>query len=175
MKKIVIVFIIALIIFGVYALWPHRINKIYDFKQASAEDEDFIVKARLMGTYESKSNITILTSPYDLHISIYSKNDKYKDATALIKAIRLKAKNKIVPDIMYGNTIRKELKQDIDGKYVAYFSFESLNLEYANYILQLDGEIILKNKPISKKFELNIEKKYKEFRSNDFISALKGV
>ncbi len=72
-------------------------------------------------------------------------------------------------------SMKKGFEQSNDDKYVAYFSIKELELEYIQYALAIVIKVKTGRTVINKTVNLEFEKDYKEYRSNDLWDKISSV
>ena len=175
-----ILIIISVIVFGFILLlfllfFPWRSNKDYNYQTAKVDYEEGYMKARLLGTYKDpQKNLTVLGPPYELLVW-FETNDETWDSIE-IEEVELRNVQKSEITFNFSGSKLDEFKQSSLGSYyVTHSEFSNLNLEYDDYVLFVKFKLIKEGKNIEKEAELHFEKDYKEYRSNDFWSAMMGV
>ena len=175
-NKIILVLLFSiLIVFFTLNNCKFRKHIIYDYYSTNKDYTWGELRARLMGTYRYPKNKCILTSPYELIIG-FSYNDPNVERL-IIKEIKLY--DKITGETAFRNEgyhVKPfEYFDDYDS-FDAIVIFDNLNINYLNYTLYMKYEIYSSNSLlINDVVELNFEKDYSEYWSNDILDGIMGI
>ncbi len=133
----------------------------YGFKSIENEFSWGVVGAKLIGKEKYHRNTAIKSSPYELFIWFGSDTSM----VGRIHISELKLVNAKTKTVVFNqkNITEKSIKK-YTNSFRAYFSFENIELEYEEVVLQMKFLIKQGDKITDYKTEIHFEKDYKKFR-----------
>jgi hypothetical protein len=143
-----------------------RVNKKYDYVNAQFGVRHGNCSVKLEGSFASNKKITERTNPYTLLVAV-TFDTQFVNCSVIFDSLTLAREdgNKTI----FSNISKiSPVCLDLDGKMRAYFSVDSLWLNYEN--LKLTGKCGMKcgqNDYFMQNINVDLKKDYKEYRSND--------
>lgn len=148
----------------------NRINKTYGYNKAQAKFGKVVLSSKLIGSFKDKGNVTVQGNPYELIVNAECSGDNCK----VLNIVDVKVTGVNTGVIMYYNSKSTNIpfERYSDGRLNAQLSIKDLNIEYEDLILEFKVSLDSESSAVMR---LNLNKSYKEHKSNDFLDKLMSV
>jgi hypothetical protein len=135
----------------------------YGFKSIEKDFSWCVVRAKLKGNEKYYGRTAIKSSPYRLVILLRS--DTFMEGIIHISELKLVNTKTNMVVFNQDNIVEQPFKKDeYINTYLAYFSFDNIELEYEEMVLQMKFSLKQGDKTTEYKAEIFFEKDYRKFR-----------